>query len=151
MALINGLQVSAALSIEALFKTELLFETALLCGSISLDAAQGSDIPFDERIHLAKGYKTQIQVARIFRTLLKGSEIREAHRDCNRVQDPYSLRCQPQIMGAVLHQIEFVAQTLQTEVNAFPIILSFLLREKKYCLVVISMEKCWQWQRITLL
>lgn len=118
LALLNGLQVSAALGIQALFQAENLFEAAVLAGSLSVDAASGSDAPFDDRIQLARGHLAQRDVAAMYRELLSGSQIRDSHRDCNRVQDPYSLRCQPQIMGAALHQIRFVAETLQVEVNA---------------------------------
>lgn len=118
LALLNGLQVSTALCIHAFFTSEWLFETAILAGSLSVDAASGSDIPFDDRIHQVRGHQAQIDVAAMYRELLVGSSIRESHRQCSRVQDPYSLRCQPQIMGAVLHQMQFVAQTLQVEANA---------------------------------
>ena len=118
LALLNGLQVSAALSIHAFFTSEWLFETAILAGSLSVDAACGSDVPFDDRIHQVRGHQAQINVAAMYRELLSGSAIRESHRQCSRVQDPYSLRCQPQIMGAVLHQMQFVGQTLQVEANA---------------------------------
>lgn len=118
LALLNGLQVSAALCMQALSVTEQLFEIAVIAGSLSVDAACGSDVPFDDRIHVARGHEAQRQVARQYRTLLAGSEIRESHRHCERVQDPYSLRCQPQIMGAVLHQMQFVSDTLQIEANA---------------------------------
>lgn len=118
LALLNGLQVSTALALTALFTVERLFETAVIAGALSVDAARGSDVPFDDRIHLARGHGAQRQVAMMFRELLSGSEIRESHRQCSRVQDPYSLRCQPQIMGAALHQIQFVSQTLQIEANA---------------------------------
>ena len=118
LALLNGLQVSAALAIKAYLLSVQLFETAVLAGSLSIDAASGSDVPFDDRIHLVRGHQTQRDVARMYKELLAGSQIRESHRLCNRVQDPYSLRCQPQIMGAVLHQIRFVGETLQVEANA---------------------------------
>lgn len=118
LALLNGLQVSTALALTALFKTEQLFETALVAGALSVDAALGSDVPFDDRIHLVRGHEAQRDVAALYRTLLAGSQIRESHRDCARVQDPYSLRCQPQIMGAALHQIRFVSSTLEVEANA---------------------------------
>lgn len=118
LALLNGLQVSAAITLSALFKAERLLEAALIAGALSVDAAKGSDLPFDERIHAVRGYPAQIQVADCYRQLLKGSAIRESHRNCERVQDPYSLRCQPQIMGAVLHQMQFVAKTLEIEANA---------------------------------
>ena len=118
LALLNGLQVSTALALTAFFASETLFETAIIAGALSVDAASGSDVPFDERIHQARGHQTQIKVAGLYRQLLQGSQIRESHRNCSRVQDPYSLRCQPQIMGAVLHQMQFVGVTLQVETNA---------------------------------
>ena len=118
LALLNGLQVSTALAISALFVTENLFETATIAGALSVDAARGSDVPFDDRIHKIRGHQAQRDVAFRYRELLAGSEIRESHLDCTRVQDPYSLRCQPQIMGAALHQIRFVKETLEVEANA---------------------------------
>ena len=118
LALLNGLQVSAALCLHAFFSSEWLFEAAVLAGSLSVDAASGSDVPFDDRIQQVRGHQAQIDVAALYRELLGGSTIRESHRQCTRVQDPYSLRCQPQIMGAVLHQMQFVGQTLQVEANA---------------------------------
>lgn len=118
LALLNGLQVSTAIAIKALLLVENLFETAIIAGSMSLDAAKGSDIPFDDRIHYVKGHLAQRNVAFFYRNLLAGSEIRASHLDCKRVQDPYSLRCQPQIMGAIFHQICFVKQTLEVEANS---------------------------------
>ncbi|TAL64045.1 MAG: histidine ammonia-lyase, partial [Legionella sp.] len=118
LALLNGLQASAALAISALYKAETLFETAVIAGALSVDAACGSDVPFDDRIQKARGHNAQREVATFYRELLAKSPIRESHRDCTRVQDPYSLRCQPQIMGAVWHQIQFVKDTLQVEANA---------------------------------
>lgn len=112
------MQVSTAIALTALFATENLFETALITGALSVDAANGSDVPFDDRIQKVRGHEAQRSVAACYRELLAGSQIRESHLDCARVQDPYSLRCQPQIMGAVLHQIQFVKETLQVEVNA---------------------------------
>ena len=118
LALLNGLQVSTALAIQALFNAEALFDTALISGALSVDAASGSDVPFDERIHHVRGHPSQIKVAKKLRDLLRGSSIRESHRQCARIQDPYSLRCQPQVMGAVLHQMEFVQETLAIEINS---------------------------------
>lgn len=118
LALLNGMQVSCAVALHAYFQAACLFETAIIAGSLSVDAAQASDLPFDERVHVARGQVAQMDVASIFRGLLAGSAIRESHRNCNRIQDPYSLRCQPQIMGAVLHQMRFVADTLLVEANA---------------------------------
>lgn len=118
LALLNGLQVSTALAMTALFATESLFNTAVIAGALCVDAACGSDVPFDDRIHRVRGHQAQRDVAAMYRELLIGSHIRESHRLCTRVQDPYSLRCQPQIMGAVLHQIRFVSDTLEVESNA---------------------------------
>jgi len=118
LALLNGLQASTALALAELFVCDNLFETAVIAGAMSVDAACGSDKPFDDRIHQARGHQAQRNVAAHYRELLRGSQIRNTHLECNRVQDPYSLRCQPQIMGAVLHQIQFVRETLQVEVNA---------------------------------
>lgn len=118
LALLNGLQVSTALTLSAWYTTYTLLQTAVIAGALSVDAAMGSAVPFDDRIHRARGHQAQRDVAAQFRTLLNGSQILESHRDCDRVQDPYSLRCQPQIMGAVWHQIQFVGDTLEVEVNA---------------------------------
>ncbi len=118
LALLNGLQASAALAIIALLNTEQLFETALVAGALSVDAAMGSYVPFDDRIHRARGHQAQRDVAARYRALLTGSGVNESHQGCAKVQDPYSLRCQPQIMGAVLHQLRFVRETLEVEANA---------------------------------
>ena len=118
LALLNGLQASTAICLHAFFSSEWLFEAAVFAGSMSVDAAFGTDVPFDDRIQHARGHKAQCDVAALYRQCLVGSEIRESHRQCSRVQDPYSLRCQPQIMGAILHQMQFVGDTLQVEVNA---------------------------------
>ena len=118
LALINGTQVSTALALAALFELERVFAAAIVTGSMSLDALQGSDVPFDPRIHELRGHDGQKRVSRVYRALLAGSEIRESHRTCERVQDPYSLRCQPQVMGACLDLISQVAATLLIESNA---------------------------------
>ena len=118
LALLNGTQVSAALALEGLFLTERLFDAALVAGAMSVDAALGSDTPFDPRIHKLRGQPGQIAVAARLRQLLAGSEIRSSHLECDRVQDPYSLRCQPQVMGAALDIIGQAAQTLTREANA---------------------------------
>lgn len=118
LALLNGLQVSTAIALKALFETENLFMTAILAGSLSVEAASGSHAPFDARIHAVRKHEAQQQVAAMYRAALVDSPIRESHRGCDRVQDPYSLRCQPQIMGAVYHQIQFVKETLAVEINA---------------------------------
>jgi histidine ammonia-lyase len=118
LALINGTQVSTALALAALFELEEVFAAAVVTGAMSLDALQGSDVPFDPRIHELRGHAGQRQVAQVYRALLHGSEIRESHRTCDRVQDPYSLRCQPQVMGACLDLIGQVSATLLVESNA---------------------------------
>ncbi len=119
LALLNGTQVSTALALDALFRAQDVFDAALIAGAISTDAMKGSDAPFDERIHLARGQKGQIEVAARLRALMAGSSIRESHRTGDdRVQDPYSIRCQPQVMGACLDVLNSAAATLEIEANA---------------------------------
>jgi histidine ammonia-lyase len=118
LALINGTQVSTALALAGLFGAEDLWACAVLAGAMSVDALKGSDVPFDERIHRTRGQPGQIEVARLYRELLNGSAIRASHLDCSRVQDPYSFRCQPQVMGACLDLIRQCAVTLRIEANA---------------------------------
>jgi len=118
LALINGTQVSTALALAALFMAERVAAAAFVAGAMSVDACQGSDTPFDARIHALRGHAGQRDAAAIYRRLLAGSAIRASHVDCPRVQDPYSLRCQPQVMGAVLDQVRGVAATLAVEANA---------------------------------
>jgi histidine ammonia-lyase len=118
LALINGTQVSTALALAALFGAEDLFAAALVAGAMSVDALKASDAPFDERIHRVRGQPGQIAVAREYRALLAGSAIRASHLDCTRVQDPYSFRCQPQVMGACLDLLRNCSVTLELEANA---------------------------------
>jgi len=118
LALINGTQVSTALALAGLFGAEDVFAAALVGGAMSVDALKGSDSPFDDRIHQVRGQPGQIAVAREYRELLAGSAIRASHVDCSRVQDPYSFRCQPQVMGACLDLIRGSAATLRVEANA---------------------------------
>ncbi|HLY53688.1 MAG TPA: histidine ammonia-lyase [Steroidobacteraceae bacterium] len=118
LALLNGTQVSTALALAGLFELESAFAAAVVSGALCVDALAGSDVPFDARIHSVRGHGGQARVAQVYRELLAGSEIRESHRDCPRVQDPYSLRCQPQVMGACLDLITTQAATLVTEANA---------------------------------
>jgi histidine ammonia-lyase len=118
LALINGTQVSTALALAGLFGAEDVFAAALIAGAMSVDALKGSDAPFDERIHEARGQPAQIAAAREYRELIAGSAIRASHLDCTRVQDPYSFRCQPQVMGACLELIRNCSVTLQREANA---------------------------------
>jgi histidine ammonia-lyase len=119
LALINGTQVSTALALDALFAADRLFEAAVITGALTLDAARGSDAPFDPRIHAVRGQPGQIDCAAAYRALMVGSEIRRSHlEDDDRVQDPYCLRCQPQVMGACLDQMRHAAQVLEREANA---------------------------------
>jgi histidine ammonia-lyase len=118
LALINGTQVSTALALAGLFGAEDVFGAALIAGAMSVDALKGSDSPFDERIQLVRGQPGQIAVAREYRELIAGSAIRASHLDCSRVQDPYSFRCQPQVMGACLDLIRNCSITLGIEANA---------------------------------
>lgn len=119
LALLNGTQVSCAIALRALWEAEQVFAAAVVAGAMSLDAARGSDAPFDPRIHAIRGHKGQIELAKTYRELLAGSAIRASHLEGDdRVQDPYSLRCQPQVMGPCLEIIRFVADTLLVEANA---------------------------------
>jgi histidine ammonia-lyase len=118
LALLNGSQVSCALGLAGLFGAQDVFAAALTAGALSIDAAAGSDTPFDPRIQEVRGQPGQIRVAAALQTLLAGSQIRASHLDCDRVQDPYSLRCQPQVMGAVLDHLDFAAGVLEREANA---------------------------------
>ena len=119
LALINGTQTSTALALHALLSFEPVLEAALVVGALTVDAARGSDGPFDPRIHALRGQPGQIDVAQYYRALLKGSAIRLSHLDGDdRVQDPYSLRCQPQVVGACLDQLRHAAMVLVREANA---------------------------------
>jgi histidine ammonia-lyase len=119
LALLNGTQVSTAIALRGLFRAEQVFGAAIVAGALSLDAAKGSDAPLDARIHAVRGHAGQTAVAEVLRALLAGSEIRASHRyGDDRVQDPYSLRCQPQVMGACLDLIRQSAATLLIEANA---------------------------------
>ncbi|SUI90586.1 histidine ammonia-lyase [Shewanella morhuae] len=118
LALLNGTQASTALALEGLFHAEDLFAASSVIGAMSVEAAMGSRSPFDARIHAARGQKGQIDSARVFRHLLgEASEISISHANCEKVQDPYSLRCQPQVLGACLTQIRHAADVLGTEAN----------------------------------
>jgi histidine ammonia-lyase len=118
LALLNGTQFSAAYALAALFETERLFASALVTGALSTEAAKGSDTPFDPRIHALRGHRGQSETADALRNLMAGSAIRASHLDGDtRVQDPYCLRCQPQVMGAALDILRQAATTLETEAN----------------------------------
>jgi histidine ammonia-lyase len=119
LALINGTQVSTAIAITALSEIARVFDAALVAGALSVDALKGSDTPFDPRIQALRGQPGQIKVAATLLTLIAGSEIRDSHRfGDTKVQDPYSLRCQPQVMGAVRDLLGNTATTLGIEANA---------------------------------
>ncbi|HYJ40215.1 MAG TPA: histidine ammonia-lyase [Steroidobacteraceae bacterium] len=118
LALLNGTQISTALALVNLFSIDNLYATALVAGALSVDAAEGSASPFDARIHELRGHPGQIAAAAAYRELLAGSPINSSHRDCGKVQDPYSLRCQPQVMGACSDQIEGARAVLLREANA---------------------------------
>jgi histidine ammonia-lyase len=119
LALLNGTQVSTALALKGLFGALDVFAAGVGAGALSTDAMKGSDAPYDARIHALRGQPGQIEVAAVLRGLLAGSEIRESHRqECQKVQDPYSLRCQPQVMGACLDLLRQSARTLEIEANA---------------------------------
>lgn len=119
LALINGTQVSTTLAMTGLAAIARVFDAALVAGALSVDALKGSDTPFDPRIQTLRGQPGQIRVARILLELIAGSAIRESHRHGDsKVQDPYSLRCQPQVMGAVHGLLGSVAATLGIEANA---------------------------------
>ena len=119
LALLNGTQVSAAYALQALFEAEDLYAAATVIGALTVEATLSSRAPFDERIHAARGQIAQIDAASVYRGLLgPRSEVSDSHVACDKVQDPYSLRCQPQVMGACLQQIRFVANILEVEANA---------------------------------
>jgi histidine ammonia-lyase len=118
LALLNGTQASTALALQGLFYANTALASATVIGAICVEAAKGSRSPFDARIHDARGHKSQIDMATAYRALLDHSDIEASHKDCAKVQDPYSLRCQPQVMGACLQQIRNSAETILTESNA---------------------------------
>jgi histidine ammonia-lyase len=118
LALLNGTQTSTALTLAGLYAAEDAFAAAMVAGAMSVDAAMGSDTPFDARIHDLRGQPGQIETARVYRDLLASSEIRNSHLvGDDKVQDPYSLRCQPQVMGACLDVMKQAAQVLEIEAN----------------------------------
>ncbi|CDH05819.1 Histidine ammonia-lyase (Histidase) [Xenorhabdus bovienii str. oregonense] len=119
LALLNGTQTSTAFALKGLFAAEDLLASAVICGAMSVEAALGSRKPFDARIHEARGQQGQIDVAALYRLVLEEqSGLSEYHKNCPKVQDPYSLRCQPQVMGACLTQIRHAADVIMTEANA---------------------------------
>lgn len=117
LALLNGTQASTAFALKGLFCAENALNSSIAIGALSVEAALGSRVPFDNRIHAVRGHQAQTDVAAAYRSLLKESTIGHSHDGCEKVQDPYSLRCQPQVMGACLQQLRFAAQTLIIEAN----------------------------------
>lgn len=118
LALLNGTQASTALALSGLLAAEDAFIAGIMTGAMTVDAARGSCKPFDDRIHQVRGHQTQITVAAMLRGLLHESEIRASHIGCQKIQDPYSLRCQPQVMGACLSSLIHTSDVLLTEANA---------------------------------
>ena len=119
LALLNGTQASTAFALQGLFYSEDLYAAATVAGALSVEAALGSRRPFDARIHEVRGHQTQMDAALAYRHLLQdSSDIGESHQGCEKVQDPYSLRCQPQVMGACLQQIRQAADVLLVEANS---------------------------------
>lgn len=118
LALLNGTQVSTALALAALFAAEDVFAAAIVAGSLSVEAAKGSQVPFTDKIHTLRRQNGQIRIARLYRNLLEGSAIHGSHENCGKVQDPYCLRCMPQVMGACLDHMDFAAGIFEREANA---------------------------------
>jgi histidine ammonia-lyase len=118
ISLINGTQAMLAVGTLSLLAAERLAATADVLGAMSLDALHGTDVAFDARIHDARPHAGQMEVAANLRRLLAGSEIRESHKDCGRVQDAYSLRCIPQVHGAVRDTLDFCRRTFEVEMNS---------------------------------
>jgi len=118
LALINGTQLMTAVTALALADARRLALSADVVGALSLDALEGTDVAFDERIHAARPHPGQVAAARNLRRVLEGSAVRASHRECGRVQDAYSLRCMPQVHGAARDALEFVTRTVAVEMNA---------------------------------
>jgi histidine ammonia-lyase len=118
LALLNGTQVSTALALQGLFAAEDAFAAAIVAGTLTIDAIRASDDIFDARVQAVRGQPGQMELAAVYRELLRDSAIRASHLECDRVQDPYSLRCQPQVMGACLDHLRFAAGVFEREANA---------------------------------
>lgn len=119
LALLNGTQVSTALALAGLFRAEDCYAAAVVAGALSVDAAKASTVPFYPEIQRVRGQQGQIEIAALYRSLIKTSEIRESHRHIDtKVQDPYCLRCMPQVMGACLDQMRYAADIFGREANA---------------------------------
>src|SRR6202140_1858652 len=118
VSLINGTQAMLAVGSLALLAAEILSDTGDVIGALSLDALRGTDVAFDERIHQARPHPGQLRTAANLRRMLEGSQLRESHRDCDRVQDAYSLRCMPQVHGAVRDTLTHCREVMEIEVNS---------------------------------
>ncbi|HEX8925451.1 MAG TPA: aromatic amino acid lyase, partial [Terriglobales bacterium] len=118
ISLINGTQAMLSSGSLSLLAAQVLADTADVVGSISLDALQGTDVAFDERIHAARPHPGQVHVAANLRKMMEGSALRERHRDCTRVQDAYSMRCMPQVHGAVRDALAYAQQVFEIEMNS---------------------------------
>ena len=118
VSLINGTQAMLGVGVLALLAAETLADTADVIGALTLDALRGTDVAFDERIHKARPHSGQVQTAANLRKMLEGSQLRESHRDCDRVQDAYSLRCMPQVHGAVRNTLAHCREVMEVEVNS---------------------------------
>src|SRR5213082_348991 len=119
ITLINGTQTHTGIALIALVQARALWRTAHVAGAMSLEALMGTPVAFDQRIHDARGQKGQSRSAALLRDLLAGSEIREAHRHGDpRVQDPYALRCMPQVHGPVLDALDWIDDAISRELNA---------------------------------
>jgi len=117
LALLNGTQLSLALALEGLFQAERLLDASIVAGALTVEGLAGSHAPFDERIHQASRLPGQVAVARRLRSLLTDSEILRSHENCERVQDPYAVRCMPQVFGAVEHTLAHARQVLGAAAN----------------------------------
>src|SRR5690606_20128899 len=118
LALINGTQLSTALAIEGALQVDKLLRTSIVAGALTVEALAGSHSPFDERIHIARGQRGQQEVARRFRRYLTDSEIKRSHANSDRAQDPYAVRCMPQVLGAAWDTLEHAGVVIEAEANA---------------------------------
>jgi histidine ammonia-lyase len=117
LALLNGTQLSLALALDGLFQSERLLDASIVAGALTVEGLAGSHAPFDARIHAASGLPGQVKVAQRLRSLLTDSEILRSHEECGRVQDPYAVRCMPQVFGAVEHTLGHARQVLGAALN----------------------------------
>lgn len=149
LALLNGTQASTAFALRGLIEAQELFASATVCGALTTEAVLGSRRPFDARIHAARGQRGQIDAATLYRHVLTDtSALSQSHHNCEKVQDPYSLRCQPQVMGACLTQMRQVMDVLLVEANAVSDNPLVFAEEGMSFLAATSMLNRWRWQQI---